>query len=75
MNNELEALLKKWSWYSPGICLEGLRKTTVTLGYDSQSLDRDLNPRHSEYEAEVLTTGPQCSVYVVIISSKQADCV
>jgi hypothetical protein len=30
--------------YYPGICLEGLRKTTNNLSRDSRSQDRDLNP-------------------------------
>jgi hypothetical protein len=41
--------------YYPGIYLEGLRETT-NLSQGSRSSGRDLNPRPSKYESEVLTT-------------------
>jgi hypothetical protein len=44
--------------YYPGICLEGLRKTTKCLGQDSWSLGQDLNPEPPEYEAGMLTIRP-----------------
>jgi hypothetical protein len=40
--------VRKWLWYCPGICLEGLRKTTKILSQDI--------PKSSEYEAGVVTT-------------------
>jgi hypothetical protein len=40
----------------PGICTEGMRKTTKNLSQDSQSLGQDLNPGSPEYDAGVLTT-------------------
>jgi hypothetical protein len=43
----------------PGICLEGLRKTTKTLIQDSRSQGRDLNPVPPEYEAGLLTIRPR----------------
>jgi hypothetical protein len=45
----------------PGICVEGLRKTTTNLSQDSRSPGRDLNPGPPEYEG-VLTTRPGRSV-------------
>jgi hypothetical protein len=36
-------------WVVPGICLEGMRKTTKTP-QNNKSRDRHLNPRHSGYE-------------------------
>jgi hypothetical protein len=42
----------------PGICLNGVTKTTETPSDDSRSSDRDLNAGHPEYEAGVLTTKP-----------------
>jgi hypothetical protein len=51
---------RKRSWpnlrYCHGIYLEGLRKTTKNLSWDSRSPGRDLNPGPLEYEAGVLTT-------------------
>jgi hypothetical protein len=51
---------RKRSWpnlrYYPGICLEGLTKTTKNLSQHSRSPGRDLNPGPPEYEAGVLTT-------------------
>jgi hypothetical protein len=45
---------RKRSWpnlrYYPGICLEGLRKTTKNLSQDNRSPGRDLNPGPPEYE-------------------------
>jgi hypothetical protein len=50
----------KRSWpnlrYYPGICLEGLRKTTKILSQDSRHPGRDLNQGSPEEEAGVLTT-------------------
>jgi hypothetical protein len=47
--------IRKQSWhilrYNPGIRVEGLRKITITLSWDSRSPGRDLNPEPSEYEA------------------------
>jgi hypothetical protein len=42
--------------YYPGICLEGLMKTTKNLTRVSWSVGRDLNPVTPEYEVGVLTT-------------------
>jgi hypothetical protein len=49
---------RKWHnlRYYPGICLEGLRKTTKKLSQDSQSPDRDLKPGPPKYEAGVVAT-------------------
>jgi hypothetical protein len=51
---------RKWLWsnlrFYPGICPEGLRKTTEKFDQDSQSLRRDLNPGPPKYKA--LTTRP-----------------
>jgi hypothetical protein len=56
---------RKWSWpnsrHYPGICLEGLRKTTETLTEDSRFPDRDLYPGSPEYAAGVSTTQPRRS--------------
>jgi hypothetical protein len=41
--------------YYPGLCLEGLRKTTRNLRQDSWSPSRDLNPEPPEHEVGVLT--------------------
>jgi hypothetical protein len=53
---------KKQSWpnlgYYPGICLEGLRKTTKSFSENSRFPGRDLNAGPSVYEAGVLTTRP-----------------
>jgi hypothetical protein len=50
---------RKRSWpnlrHCPGICLDGLRKTTKNLGQDSRSPGPDLNLGPPEYEAGVLT--------------------
>jgi hypothetical protein len=50
---------RKWSWskilrYNPGICLEGLKKTTTNIIQDSRCPRRDLNPARHEYIAGVL---------------------
>jgi hypothetical protein len=42
----------------PGACLDGLRKATENLYEDNQSLGRDSNPGHAEYEAGKLATRP-----------------
>jgi hypothetical protein len=42
--------------YYPGICLEGLRKTTKNLSQNNQFPGRDFNPGPPEYEIRVLTT-------------------
>jgi hypothetical protein len=44
--------------YSPGLCREGLRKTTKPLSHDSRSPGRDLNPGPLEYEAGLLAARP-----------------
>jgi hypothetical protein len=36
---------------NPGTCLEGMREPTNTFNQDSQSLDRDSNPRPPKLEA------------------------
>jgi hypothetical protein len=48
-------------WYSRGIRLESVRKTTETLSQDRRSLGQYLNPGPPEYEAGVLTTRPRRS--------------
>jgi hypothetical protein len=48
--------------YYPGVCLEGLKKTTKSLSQDSRSLGRDLKPGPPEYEAQMLNTRPRSSV-------------
>jgi hypothetical protein len=54
---------RKLSWPNksgyPGIWLEGLRKVTKYVSRCSLSPDWNLNPRHPEYEAWVLTTRPR----------------
>jgi hypothetical protein len=65
MNNELERLREEVVGpnlrYYPGICLEGLWKTTRNRYQDSRSQGRDLNPRRAECEECVPTThyGPE----------------
>jgi hypothetical protein len=49
--------------YYPGICLEGLWKTTKNVSRYSRSPGRDLNPGPSKYEVGVLLTRPRRSVY------------
>jgi hypothetical protein len=56
MNNEFKRIWKEAIVAYPGICLEGLRKSTKKLSQDSRSLGRDLNLSPPEYEAGVLTT-------------------
>jgi hypothetical protein len=51
--------------YYPGICLEGLRKTTEDLSKYIWSLGQDFNPGPPEYEAGELTAQPQCSVVLI----------
>jgi hypothetical protein len=46
----------------PGICLEGLRKTTKKLGKDTRSPGLHLNTGFPEYEAGALTNQPQLSI-------------
>jgi hypothetical protein len=55
---------KSWpnSMYYPGICLEGLMRTTKNLSQDRRTSGRDLNSGPPEYEAAVLSTQPRCSV-------------
>jgi hypothetical protein len=57
---------RKRSWpnkrHYPGIFLEGLRKSTKNLSWDSRSPGRDLNPGPPEYKAGVLTTRKRRSV-------------
>jgi hypothetical protein len=48
--------------YYPGICLEGLSKTTIFLSQDSRSPERDLNLEPRKSEAGVLLTQPQLLV-------------
>jgi hypothetical protein len=38
----------------PSICMEGMRKTTITLGQDYRPPGRDSNPGPPKYEPEVL---------------------
>jgi hypothetical protein len=62
MNDRLEGMWKEaivvQFMASPGIWLEGLRKTTKIISQDSRSPGRDLNKVPSEYEAVVLATRP-----------------
>jgi hypothetical protein len=57
---------RKRSWtnlrYYPGICLEGMWKTTKNLGQESLYPGRDLNPLPPEYGAGVVTTRLRHSV-------------
>jgi hypothetical protein len=48
--------------YYPGICLEGLKKTTKPINEDSRSLSSDLNLGPPKYEAWVLTSRLRRSV-------------
>jgi hypothetical protein len=48
--------------FCSGTCLESPRKITKNLSQYSRSLGRHLNPGPPEYEAGVLTAGPQRSV-------------
>jgi hypothetical protein len=61
---------RKWSWpnlrSNPGICIEGLRKTTKNLSQDSWSPGRDLNTGPPKYEA-----GNKCGAGVFIPSSSR----
>jgi hypothetical protein len=61
VNDELEGCGRKRSWpnwrYYPGICLEVLNKTTITLSKDCLCPGRDLNPGSPEYG--VLATRPR----------------
>lgn len=41
--------------YSPGVCLEGLRKVTKYLIQHGRSPDQHLNPSSPEYKAGILT--------------------
>jgi hypothetical protein len=65
VNDEVKEFGKRQQWpnfksyYYPGIRLEGLKKTTETLGKGSRFLGRDLNPGSPKYEAGVLTTRPR----------------
>jgi hypothetical protein len=51
----------------PGICVEGLRKTTKILGQDNLSPGRNLNLGRPEYKAGMLTTRPRRSVFVTAV--------
>jgi len=42
-------------WYYPGICLEGLRKTTKNFSQDSQHTGWDLSPGPPKYQTGMLT--------------------
>jgi hypothetical protein len=48
--------------YYPGICLEGLMKTTKTISQDNRYPGRDLNLGTPEYEAGAVITRPPRSV-------------
>jgi hypothetical protein len=48
--------------YSADICIEEIRKITKTCNDDSQSSDRNSNPRPPDYETGVRTTRLQDSV-------------
>jgi hypothetical protein len=64
-----------------GTCLEGLRKTTKDLKYDSRSPGEDKNPGLPEYEVGVLTIQPRrsitmgkeypCFFYEIILSTNR----
>jgi hypothetical protein len=58
--------------YSPGICLEALRRTTKNINQDSRSPGRDLYPGLPEHEG-VLTTRPRRSVrhYDVLVNGEK----
>jgi hypothetical protein len=57
---------RKQSWpnisYYPGICLEGLMKSTEQFSQDGRSPGRHLNPAPPEYKVEVLTTRSRRSI-------------
>jgi hypothetical protein len=53
---------RKRSRHYFSIFLDGPRGTTKNFSQDSHCLGRDLNSGLPEYEAEVLTTWPQCLV-------------
>jgi hypothetical protein len=55
--------------YYPGIHLEKLRKTKINLTQENRSPGRDLNSKHSEYEAGVLNTRPRRSVIQILSDS------
>jgi hypothetical protein len=44
--------------YCSGVGLKCLRKTTKIHSRDIWSPGRDLNPRHNDYQAGLLPTGP-----------------
>jgi hypothetical protein len=58
-----EAVVPNLKYY-PGLCLEGLRKTSKNIGQDSRSPGQDLNSGPPEYETGVLATRPRSSVTI-----------
>lgn len=58
MSGELEGEWGKQLWpnlrYCPGICMEGLRKTTDSHSQDSWCPDQDTNQAPSEYKSKAL---------------------
>jgi hypothetical protein len=62
-------MVRKQTWlnfkYYPGICLEGLRRTTKNLSHDSRYSGQDLNSRPPEYEVgEKLTYASSLDMYL-----------
>jgi hypothetical protein len=50
--------------YYPGICLEGLRKTSKDIGQDSRCPGSDSNQASPEYMSEASPLEPNCSVSI-----------
>jgi hypothetical protein len=68
MNGKGFGTKRSWPnfWYSPGIRLENLRKTTKNIIEGNWSPGRDLNPGPPEFEAGVLTTRQRSSALFCI---------
>jgi hypothetical protein len=54
----------------PGICLEGLSKTTKTLSHYIRYPGRYLHSESPEYEAEVLIKSTKFSIHLQVITFK-----
>jgi hypothetical protein len=52
------------SGITPVNCLRALRLATKTLSQDSRSPARDINARHPEYKAKVLTTSQEVRLLI-----------
>jgi hypothetical protein len=69
MNNEMQRAWKEAAvadlLSDPGVCLEGLRETTMRLAIslDTVCPSRDFNPKPSEFEVGVLTSRPQRNMW------------